>query len=136
MGNTMLKIPRSKKHKTTDRLCRNLAQTDNVGADGTVIDALGRSVDPHSCYVWTETSVTATFAAAVSSAYLPDCKLHGVMRVSMRPGLHALIEHIRTGTIGLYALNPETARPYLVAECSLDRLLAILRNLPLLGRSA
>ena len=50
--------------------------------DATVIDALGRRVNPHTGYVWTVTSVTATFNAAISSGYLPDCKLHGVVRIT------------------------------------------------------
>jgi hypothetical protein len=106
------------------------------GFDETVIDALGRSVDPHTSYVWTVRSVTATFTAAVSSGFLPDCKLHGVIPIITSPGLHAVIEHVQTGMIRLYALNAETARPYVVAECSVDRLLAMLRDPALFRRPA
>jgi hypothetical protein len=98
----------------------------------TVTDALGRSVNRYAGYVWTVTSVTATFTAAISSGYLPDCRLHGVIPTTSC-GLHALIENLPTGMIGLYGLDPETARPFLVSECSPDRLPAMLRNL-LLGR--
>ena len=112
--------------------CDIFATHDAPGTDGMVVDALGRSVNPHTSYVWTSTSVIATFAAAMISGYLPDSELLGVIRISTRPGLHALVWHVRKNTIGLYALNPETARPYLVEECSIDRLLTGLRNLPVL----
>jgi hypothetical protein len=102
----------------------------------TVVDALGRKVNPHTSYVWTPTSVTATFRAAISSQYLPDCKLHAVIPITKRAGLHAVVEHVRTGKIGLYALNSETARPYLVAECSPDRLIAMLQNPALFDKTS
>lgn len=103
-------------------------------ADHTVIDALGRRVNPYTGYTWTLTSVAATFEASVSSGFIPECKFHGVIPVTGR-GLHAVIENLRTGMIGLYGLDPETARPFLVSECSADRLPAMLRSL-LLGRQS
>jgi outer membrane protein assembly factor BamB len=88
----------------------------NAVPAGYLSDATGRVSNPNTAYIWTVTSTEAAFAAAVSSGFIPDGEIYAFIWMGRIPAIHAMIRNTRTRVFAIYALNPETARPYFVGE--------------------